>query len=101
MTADQAPRPAAGAGELAQRVRQAREEMLALGRTLIALAAAYDDLPDDRLGEADRAARMEVIDSLSDVRLALGDAAEPFASAVWNADRIGGRVAPDPDPEDR
>ncbi|WP_137726460.1 hypothetical protein [Prescottella subtropica] len=75
-------------GELADRVRQAREEMHALARTLAALAVAYDELPTDALSDADRAARLEMIDSLSDVQLALGDAGEPFAGAVWNADRL-------------
>ena len=90
MSADETP---AGVRDLAGAVRQVREELLALGRTLTALAAAYDRIPDEDLSEADRAARIEIIDSLSDVHLALGDAAEPFESAVWNADRLGARPA--------
>lgn len=79
---------ASDAGDLARRVRQAREDLFAVGRTLTELAAAYDRIPDEDLGDADRAARLEIIDSLSDVQLALGDATEPFESAVWNADQL-------------
>ncbi|MDH6284542.1 hypothetical protein [Prescottella agglutinans] len=86
MSADETP---AGVGDLARAVRQAREDLLALGRTLTGLAAAYDRIPDEDLSEADRAARIEIIDSLSDVHLALNDAAEPFENAVWNADHLG------------
>lgn len=81
----------ADVGDLARRVRQAREDFFAVGRTLTELAAAYDRIPDEDLGEADRAARVEIIDSLSDVQLALGDAAEPLESAVWNADQLAAR----------
>ncbi|MDH6681036.1 hypothetical protein M2284_005279 [Rhodococcus sp. LBL1] len=98
MSADE---KASDAGDLARQVRQAREDLFAVGRTLTELAVAYDRIPDEDLGEADRAARLEIMDSLSDVQLALGDAAEPFASAVWNAERIGESVAPDPGLDDR
>lgn len=94
MTADDAARLPDETGELARRVRQAHEDLLTLGRTLTALAAAYDELPDNLLSDADRAARAEIIDSLSDIRLALGDTGDPFASAVWNAARLAGE--PDP-----
>jgi hypothetical protein len=74
--------------DLAQRVRQVREDMQSLSRTLIALAEAYDALPEPK-SEADRAARIEIIDSLSDVRLALSGAADDgFTSAVQSADRL-------------
>ncbi|BCN66515.1 hypothetical protein RE9431_49700 (plasmid) [Prescottella equi] len=94
MTIDDAARPPDGTGDLARRLRQARAELLALDRTLTALAAAYDELPDGSLSEADRAARIEIIDSLSDTQIALGEAGEPFASALWNADRLAGEPAP-------
>lgn len=94
MTADGAARPPDGTGELARRVHCAHADLLALGRTLTALAAAYDELPDGSLSDADRAARIEIIDSLSDIQLALGEAGEPFASALWNADRLAEEPAP-------
>lgn len=82
---------AADVGDLARRVRPAREDLFAVGRTLTELAADYDRIPDEDLGEADRAARVEIIDSLSDVQLALVDAAGPLESAVWNADQLAAR----------
>lgn len=94
MTAADAARSPAGAGELARRVRQARAELLELGRTLTTLAADYDELPDGSLSDADRAARIEIIDSLSDIQLALGATGEPFASALWNAARLAGEPNP-------
>ncbi|QBJ95997.1 hypothetical protein ERC79_08440 [Rhodococcus sp. ABRD24] len=70
--------------DLARRVRQARDELAAVRRTLTALAAAYDRIPDEDLSEAGRAARIEIIDSLADVGLDRGDAAESFESgAAW------------------
>ncbi|MFD4268168.1 hypothetical protein [Rhodococcus sp. NPDC058481] len=81
-------------GSLAKGVHEANERLKALGRTLQALAEAYGQLPDDQLSAADRAARIEVIDALSDVQLALNDAAEPFESALSNADRMAGNVPP-------
>lgn len=85
MSADQPP---ADMRDYARQVRQAREELFAVGRTLTELAIAYDRIPDEDLSTADRAARTEIIDALSDVGLALGGAAEPFESAVWNADHL-------------
>ncbi len=41
------------------------------------------------MSEADRAARIEILDSLSDAALALGDAARQFESGVWNAAMSG------------
>lgn len=79
MSADETP---VGVRDLARVMRQAREDLLALGRTLTGLAAAYDRIPDADLSDADRAARIEIIDSLSGAGLALGDTAEPFESTV-------------------
>ncbi|NKR65328.1 hypothetical protein GS491_26370 [Rhodococcus hoagii] len=41
--------------------------LLKLGRTLTTLAADHGELPDGSLSAADRAARIEIIDSLSDI----------------------------------
>ncbi|MCK8673956.1 hypothetical protein M1M07_22960 [Rhodococcus sp. HM1] len=90
MTAHETSRAPGKMEDLARSLRQAHEELFALGRALSDLAAAYDEFSDDELGEADRAARMEVIDSLAGIQSALNDAAEPFASALWHADHLAG-----------
>lgn len=85
--------------DLDDRVSAAREELFALARKVRELVEAYGELDADTLDvdnvgaqtTAD-AARTESIDALSDVRLALNDAAEAFDVAMRHTSRLKERA---------
>lgn len=85
--------------DLDERVSAAREELFALAHKVRELAEAYGELDADlldvdNLGDpiTPAAARTEAIDSLSDVRLALNDAAEAFDVAMRHTSRLKERA---------
>ncbi|MEU5844597.1 hypothetical protein [Rhodococcus sp. NPDC047139] len=74
---------------LAGRIAAAKAQLDAVYREVRAIAEAAGMYDPETFGEAGEASLLEVIDSLADVNLAIGQADAPFESAEWHARKLG------------